>query len=79
MLHKDLCSPFGLGNRAQVQHRMLIARALVLLLLVAAAALFGWYAVTGDLCYRRLGLLVLKWTVGAGLLFFAVLFVQRIA
>lgn len=50
---------------------MLIARTLVLLLLLASVVSFAFYIVTGDLRYRRFGLTVLKWTVAAGLVFFA--------
>ena len=57
---------------------MAIARAVVLLLLLAAAVLFAFYAATGQVRYRRYGLVIVKWTVIAGLAFFAVLFVIRI-
>ena len=50
---------------------MLIARTLVLLLLLASVVSFAFYIATGDLKYRRFGLTVLKWTVAAGLVFFA--------
>ncbi len=57
---------------------MVIARVVVLLLLLAAAVLFAFYAATGQVRYRRYGLVIVKWTVIAGLAFFAVLFVIRI-
>ena len=58
---------------------MAIARALVLLLLLTAAGFFAFYAATGEVRYRRFGLVILKWTVIAGLFFFAVLFITRLA
>lgn len=57
---------------------MLIARTLVLLLLLASIGLFALYAVTGDVRYRRYGLMVLKWTVAAGLLFVVGMFIERL-
>ena len=57
---------------------MLIFRWLFLLLLLTSVGLFAFYAGTGDVRYRRFGLIVLKWTVGAALFFFAVLIIQRI-
>ena len=58
---------------------MLIARTLVLLLLLASAVFFAFYAATGQVRYRRFGLVILKWTVIAGLVFFAILFITRLA
>ncbi len=58
---------------------VLIFRWLFLLLLLTSAGLFAFYAGTGDVRYRRYGLIVLKWTVGAALFFFAVLIIQRLA
>ena len=58
---------------------MLIARSLVLLLLLTAGVFFVFYVATGQVRYRRFGLVILKWTVIAGLFFFAVLFIQRLA
>ncbi|MCB1979111.1 MAG: hypothetical protein KDF25_07085 [Burkholderiaceae bacterium] len=57
---------------------MLIARTLVFLLLLSSALFFAVYAATGQVRYRRLGLVILKWTVIAGLVFFAVLFITRL-
>ena len=57
---------------------MILARTLVLLLLLVAAALFALYAFTGNPRYKRLGLAILKWTLLAALGFFAILFVQRL-
>ena len=58
---------------------MVFVRALVLLLLVASAVLFLFYAFTGQARYKKSGLIVLKWTLLAGFGFFAVLIVQRLA
>ncbi|MBX3632021.1 MAG: hypothetical protein KF695_03820 [Simplicispira sp.] len=58
---------------------MLIFRWLAMLLLLAAAVSFAFYAGTGQVRYRRFGLLILKWTVVAALFFFAVLFIGRLA
>ena len=58
---------------------MLIARWLVGLLLVAGLVCFAIYIATGEQRYRRLGILLVKWTVIAGLGFFAVLIVERLA
>lgn len=57
---------------------MVIFRWLFLLLLLTSVGLFAYYALTSEVRYRRLGLLVLQWTVGAALFFFAVLIVQRL-
>ncbi len=58
---------------------MAVVRTLVLLLLLASAVLFALYAGTGNVKYKRLGLVIFKWTVLAALGFFAILFVQRLA
>lgn len=58
---------------------MQIFRAAVFLLLVAAAVLLGLYLYTGDRRYRAWGVATLKWTVIAGLGFFAVLILERLA
>lgn len=57
---------------------MPLVRAVVLLLLVVAGAAFAAYAFTGNPRYKRFGLKILTWTLGAALLFFAALFVQRL-
>ena len=57
---------------------MLLFRAVVLLLLVAGLLCFALYIGTGQACWRHRGLLVVKWTVIAGLAFFAVLALERI-
>jgi hypothetical protein len=57
---------------------MLIAR-LVIGLLLVAACLFRAYIATGQPRWRRLGLIIIKWTLIAGLGFFAVLILERLA
>ena len=56
---------------------MAVVRTIVLLLLLAAGFSFALYAFTGQLKYRRFGLVVLKWTLLAALAFFAILFIDR--
>ena len=58
---------------------MLIFRWAVMLLLLAAAASFVFYAGTGQARFRRFGLLLLKWTLIAAFAFFAVLILERLA
>jgi len=58
---------------------MLIARWLFGLLLVAGLVCFAMYIATSEQRYRRLGILLVKWTVIAGLGFFAVLILERLA
>lgn len=57
---------------------MLIARSIVLLLLGAAIVCFAFYIGTGQLRWRQLGLVIVKWTVIAALGFFAVLVLERL-
>jgi hypothetical protein len=58
---------------------MLIFRWIVLLLLVAGILCFAMYIGTGQKRWRAIGIRVIKWTVIAGLAFFAVLILERIA
>ena len=58
---------------------MLLLRWLILLLLIGAAVCFAFYAGTGQVRFRRWGLVTLKWTLIAAFSFFAVLILQRIA
>ena len=58
---------------------MLIARWLIGLLLVAGVVCFALHIATGEQRYRHLGILLVKWTVIAGLGFFAVLILERLA
>lgn len=58
---------------------MLIFRAIVLLLLVAGLLCFAMYIGTSDRRWRDRGILIVKWTVIAGLGLFAVLLLERAA
>ena len=58
---------------------MLVFRWAMLLLLLASAVCFAFYAGTGEPRFKRFGLTLLKWTLGAGFLFFAALILERIA
>ncbi|MCA3238708.1 MAG: hypothetical protein ACK5RC_15700 [Curvibacter sp.] len=58
---------------------MLLFRWLIFVLLIGAAVCFAFYAGTGQVRYRRWGLITLKWTLIAAFGFFAVLILQRIA
>ncbi|MFC4622836.1 hypothetical protein ACFO3A_11490 [Comamonas nitrativorans] len=57
---------------------MLIFRWLVLFLLLGAALSLAFYLGTGRARYKRWALLILKWSVIAGVTFFAVLMLGRI-
>jgi hypothetical protein len=57
---------------------MMLARILMFLLLAGAAVCFGYYIATGQERFKRLGLIILKWTVFAALGFFAVLIITRL-
>lgn len=58
---------------------MLVFRWIVLLLLVAGLLCFAMYIGTGQVVWRRRGLVIVKWTVVAALGFFAVLILERLA
>ena len=58
---------------------MLIFRWLLLLFLVAGLLCIAMYIGTGQLRWRQLGIVVVKWTVIAALGFFAVLILERMA
>jgi hypothetical protein len=58
---------------------MLIFRLVFGLLLLAGILCFGVYVVTRDDRWRRRGIVLVKWTVLAGLGFFAVIFLERLA
>lgn len=58
---------------------MLLFRWLILLLLLGAVVSFSFYAATGQVRYRRIGLLTIKWTLIAAFGFFTVLVLERIA
>ncbi len=57
---------------------MVFVRFALLLLLVAAGISFALYAGTGQVRYKRFGVLVLKWSLIAALGFFMVLFFERV-
>jgi len=58
---------------------MLIFRLVVGLLLFAGVFCFAMYIGTRQVVWRQRGLTVIKWTVLAGLGFFAVLILERLA
>jgi len=58
---------------------MMLFRLVVGLLLFAGVVSFALYIGTGQLVWRQRGLLIVKWTVLAGLGFFAVLILERLA
>jgi hypothetical protein len=57
---------------------MLIVRWLALFLLLASAVCFGFYIGTGQVFYKRLGLVILKWTIIAAVVFFVVVLIERL-
>lgn len=57
---------------------LIVVRWLALFLLLASAVCFGFYVGTGQVFYKRLGLVILKWTVIAAVVFFAVVLVDRL-
>ncbi|WP_396267928.1 hypothetical protein [Ideonella sp.] len=58
---------------------MLIFRLVFGLLLLAGLLCFGAYIATRDPRWRQRGVVLVKWTVLAGLGFFAVVFLERLA
>jgi hypothetical protein len=58
---------------------MVVFRAAMLLLLLAAGVCFAFFAATGQPRFKRWGLAILKWTLFAALGFFAVLILERVA
>mgnify|MGYP000846810551 FL=1 len=58
---------------------MMMFRWIVMLLLIGSALSFAMFIGTQDRRLLNRGLLVLKWTVIAGLAFFAVLLLERMA
>ena len=57
---------------------MPVFRALVFLLLVAGLLCFVMYIGTGQTRWRTLGIRIVKWTVVAAFVFFAVLLIERL-
>lgn len=58
---------------------MLLFRLVFGLLLLAGLLCFAMYVGTGQMAWRRRGLVIVKWTVIAALGFFAVLILERLA
>ncbi len=58
---------------------MMIFRLVFGLLLVVCLLCFAAYVATGQAVWRQRGVVVLKWTLIAGLGFFAVLILERLA
>jgi hypothetical protein len=58
---------------------MLLFRLVFGLLLVSGVLCFAMFIGTGEAVWRRRGLVIVKWTVLAGLAFFAVLILERLA
>ena len=58
---------------------MMIARLVVGLLLFSAIVCFALSMATGQRRWRNLGMVIMKWTLIAGLGFFGVLFLERLA
>ena len=58
---------------------MLIFRWIVLLLLVAGLLSLAMFIGTGQVRYRVIGVRIVKWTIVAGLGFFGVLILERLA
>ena len=57
---------------------MLLFRWAMLLLLLSAGVCFAFYAGTGQLRFKRYGLVIFKWTLIAAFAFFAVLILERL-
>lgn len=58
---------------------MLLFRWLILLLLLGAIVSFAFFAATGQQRFKRIGMVIVKWTLIAAFGFFAVLVLERIA
>jgi hypothetical protein len=58
---------------------MMFFRLIVGLLMGAGVLCFAMYIGTGQVVWRQRGLVIVKWTVLAGLAFFAVLILERLA
>ena len=53
-------------------------RWLILVPLIASVVCFMLFAVTGQAKFKRIGLVVLKWTLAAAFVFFGVLIFERL-
>jgi cytochrome b subunit of formate dehydrogenase len=78
--------PFGAGpprgrySLGQSPHSLMLLFRLVFgLLLVSGLVCFALYIGTGQAVWRQRGIVIVKWTVIAGLGFFAVLILERLA
>lgn len=58
---------------------MIVFRLVFGLLLVSGLLCFAAYVATGNAVWRQRGIVIVKWTVVAGLGFFAVLVLERLA
>jgi len=58
---------------------VLLARLIVGLLLFSAVVCFAFSIATGQKRWRRMGIVIMKWTLIAALAFFAVLILERLA
>jgi hypothetical protein len=58
---------------------VLLFRWIFLMAMLAAIVCFALYAGTGQVRFRRYGLVTLKWSLIAGLGFFGVLVLERLA
>jgi hypothetical protein len=58
---------------------MLLFRWAMLLLLLAAAICFAFYAGTGQARFKRYGFITMKWALISALVFFGVLVLERLA
>jgi hypothetical protein len=58
---------------------MLMFRWVVMLLLLAAVLCIAMSIGTGQVVWRQRGIVILKWTLMAGLAFFAVIILERMA
>ena len=58
---------------------MMLFRLVFGLLLVSGLLCFAMYIGTGQVAWRQRGLVIVKWTVLAGLGFFAVIILERLA
>ena len=68
--------PLGAARRGLL---MLLFRLIFGLLLVCGVLCFAMSIATGQPVWRRRGMVLVKWTVVAGLAFFAVLILERMA
>ncbi|MBP8272588.1 MAG: hypothetical protein KAX42_12015 [Sphaerotilus sp.] len=58
---------------------MMVFRVLLFFLLVSGLLSFGLYLATGQSVWRRRAIAIIRWTVIAGLAFFCVLLLERLA